>query len=126
MKKNILKFICYILVFTSTLFVSCSKNTPNNSNNESNSSDTKNNTTSNDSAEKIFTLDDLKKYDGQNGNPAYVAVNGKVYDVTNARKWKNGKHVSGVVAGTDLSNSIGKSPHGTSVLGDVPVVGSLR
>ena len=33
--------------------------------------------------EKIFTEKELGKYDGQNGNPAYVAIDGVVYDVTN-------------------------------------------
>ncbi len=31
---------------------------------------------------KTFTREELKKYDGQNGNPAYVAINNRVYDVT--------------------------------------------
>ncbi|WP_290068715.1 cytochrome b5 domain-containing protein, partial [Lactobacillus intestinalis] len=39
-----------------------------------------------------FTLEELKKYNGKNGNPAYIAVNGKVYDVTNNPHWKNGEH----------------------------------
>lgn len=81
---------------------------------------------SNNAANKTFTLDQLKTYTGQNGNPAYVAVSGTVYDVTNARKWKNGKHEQGIVAGVDLTNMMGKSPHGNSVLKEVPVVGSLK
>ena len=35
--------------------------------------------------EKTFTLAQLAQYDGQNGQPAYVAVDGVVYDVTNSR-----------------------------------------
>lgn len=56
-----------------------------------------------------FTLDELKKYDGQNGNPAYAAVDGKVYDVTNAAQWKNGMH-KGYKAGRDLTKEIKVSP----------------
>ena len=36
--------------------------------------------------EKIFTEKELGKYDGQNGNPAYVAIDGVVYDVTNVSR----------------------------------------
>ena len=77
------------------------------------------------SAQKIFTKDELKKYDGQNGNPAYVAVNGVVYDVTNAKQWNNGSH-QGHSAGQDLTSVIASAPHGTSVLKDLPVVGKLQ
>lgn len=79
-----------------------------------------------DTENKIFTLAELKAYDGKNGNPAYVAVNGIIYDVTHAKNWINGKHESGVTAGRDLSTVIGDSPHGTSVLQDLPVVGRLQ
>lgn len=146
MKNTLLKSTCFIALCTSMLLTSCSKNAPNNETNQSNpnsntasdnkstnentntetKSNTENTSDKSSSTEKTFTLEDLKKYDGQNGNPAYVAVNGNVYDVTNAKKWKNGKHVSGVVAGVDLTNTIGNSPHGTSVLKDVPIVGTLR
>lgn len=51
---------------------------------------------------KTFTLDELAQYDGKNGNDAYVAVDGIVYDVTNAAKWQNGSHY-GVQAGTDCT-----------------------
>lgn len=71
---------------------------------------------------KTFTKEELKKYDGQNGNPAYVAVNGIVYDVTNVPAWKDGKH-HGYKAGVDLSEEIKNSPHGLKVLDKLPIVG---
>ena len=73
-----------------------------------------------------LTLEQLKKYDGQNGNPAYVAVDGTIYDVTNAKNWSNGKHKNGITAGKDLSKEIGGAPHGKSVLANLPVVGKLK
>jgi len=72
-----------------------------------------------------LTLDQLKQYNGKDGNPAYIAVDGVIYDVTNDRHWKSGTH-EGYSAGKDLTDAIkGKSPHGTSVLEGVPVVGKL-
>ena len=72
-----------------------------------------------------LTLDQLKQYDGKNGNPAYIAVDGILYDVSNVRQWKNGSH-EGYSAGLDLTDAIkSSSPHGTSVLNGVPVVGKL-
>jgi predicted heme/steroid binding protein len=78
-----------------------------------------------DSGEKVFTLEELAKYDGKNGNPAYVAVNGVVYDVTDRPLWKNGTH-NGHLAGTDQTELIKLSPHGQSKLKDLPVVGKLQ
>ena len=75
---------------------------------------------------KEFTLDELKEYDGQNGNKAYVAVDGVVYDVTDVGAWKNREHKNGITAGKDLSEEINKSPHGKDVLKDLPVVGKLK
>ena len=72
-----------------------------------------------------LTLDQLKQYDGKNGNSAYIAVDGVLYDVSGVRQWKNGSH-EGYSAGKDLTDAImGKSPHGTSVLDGVPIVGKL-
>ena len=73
---------------------------------------------------KTFTLDELAQYDGKNGNDAYVAVDGIVYDVTNAAKWQNGNHY-GVQAGTDCTTAISRSPHGSSVLDGLLIVGTL-
>ena len=72
-----------------------------------------------------LTLDQLKQYDGKNGNPAYVAVDGVIYDVTNVPQWAGGVH-NGYSAGNDLTDIIkNKSPHGVKQLNGVPVVGKL-
>lgn len=78
-----------------------------------------------DSTMLELTLEQLKQYDGKNGNPAYVAVDGVIYDMTNVKEWKNGEH-NGYSAGNDLTDIIkNKSPHGVSKLKGVPIVGKL-
>lgn len=73
-----------------------------------------------------FTLEELAKYNGKDGNRAYVAVDGVVYDVTDVPPWKGGEHQGRVSAGNDLSDEIETmSPHGKKVLEDLPVVGKL-
>ena len=72
---------------------------------------------------QVFTAETLAAYDGQNGNPAYIAVSGKVYDVTNVPEWKNGSHFGRFQAGADLTDALKLSPHGPSKLESVPIVG---
>lgn len=74
--------------------------------------------------EKIFTLDELKNYDGKEGRKAYIAVDGVVYDVTNVATWQGGTH-HGNNAGNDVSDRIVKAPHGKSILEKLEVVGKL-
>jgi len=72
-----------------------------------------------------LTLDQLKQYDGKNGNLAYVAVDGIIYDVSNVAKWKNGDH-NGYSAGNDLTDIIKNvSPHGVKNLEGLPIVGKI-
>lgn len=72
-----------------------------------------------------LTLDQLKQFDGKNGNPAYVAVDGILYDVSNVGPWKNGDH-NGYSAGNDLTDIIkNKSPHGVKNLEGLSIVGKL-
>lgn len=73
-------------------------------------------------ADKTFTKAELARFNGEDGTPAYVAIAGTVYDVTNIPQWAAGKH-HGNVAGKDLTEAIKQSPHGDSVLGMLPVVG---
>lgn len=75
-------------------------------------------------AQKKITAAELAKYDGKNGNPAYIAVNGVVYDVTNVPEWKSGKHNGRFQAGKDYTEEIKKSPHGTVKLDGVPIAGT--
>lgn len=74
--------------------------------------------------EKIFTLDELKNYDGKEGRKAYIAVDGVVYDVTNVAAWQGGTH-HGNNAGNDVSDRIAKAPHGKSTLEKLEIVGKL-
>ena len=75
-------------------------------------------------ADKQLTLEELKKYNGEDGNPAYVAIDGIIYDVTDVDPWEGGKH-HGNVAGQDLSEVIGHAPHKHSVLAKLNQVGKL-
>jgi predicted heme/steroid binding protein len=63
-----------------------------------------------------MTLDELSKFNGKDGQPVYVAVDGIVYDFTHLDKWKTGQHMGQHDAGQDLSDAILKSPHGKKIL----------
>jgi predicted heme/steroid binding protein len=77
-----------------------------------------------DREEKEFTLEELQQYDGENGNAAYVAVEGVVYDVSELSAWRTGKHF-GLIAGQDLSEQF-NSCHGIiDILTNSPKVGIL-
>lgn len=72
-----------------------------------------------------LTLSELAQYDGSMGKPAYVAVNGIVYDVSNASSWGGGTHF-GLQAGKDLTAEF-QSCHGmVQILQKLPKVGMLK
>lgn len=73
-----------------------------------------------------LTLEELAEFDGQDGQPAYIAVDGAIYDVTDSTRWRNGQH-NGYTAGNDLTEEIKNiSPHGVSKLKTVPMIGRLK
>ena len=79
-----------------------------------------------ESKDPTFTEQQLSFYDGRNGRPAYVAVDGIVYDVSESPYWKNGTHENMHHAGMDLSSEINEAPHGREVLKNLPRVGTLK
>ncbi len=81
-------------------------------------------TTTNQTALPVFTLTELAKYTGAEGTTAYIAVNGVVYDVTNA--FNNGTHQGIPVGGTDATSVFEASSHSLSILNSLPIVGSLE
>ena len=73
-----------------------------------------------------FTTEELARYHGQDGAPAYIAYEGKVYDVTGSFLWRNGEHQVVHQAGQDLTQDLVLAPHGQDLLGRVPLVGTLE
>ncbi|NRT61972.1 putative heme/steroid binding protein [Clostridium saccharoperbutylacetonicum] len=63
-----------------------------------------------DRQQKQFTIEELSQYNGKNGKPVYVAVDGIVYDLSNVKQWASGMHFD-VVAGKDLTAEF-NSHHG--------------
>ena len=74
------------------------------------------------SERKVFTLAELKGLDGSDGAPAYIAINGIVYDIGNVHLFRDGKH-HGVTAGNDVSSLF---VHKTAILNRLKIVGTLE
>ena len=73
---------------------------------------------------RVFTREELRKYDGSNGI-AYVACKAKVYDVSSSYHWRKGVHHAMHSAGHDLTSALGRAPHGLDLLQKFPIVGEL-
>jgi len=73
-------------------------------------------------AVKIFTVQELAKYNGLNGQPAYAAVDGVVYDLSPV--FQNGIHANLYTAGQELTDAF-YSKHMKEILNKFPVVGTL-
>lgn len=77
---------------------------------------------------KVFTAEELEKYNGRDGQPAYAAVDGIVYDLTKSKYWRGGSHMKQHEAGADLTTDIKeKAPQGIhkggKILNKMPKVG---
>jgi len=72
-----------------------------------------------------FTLEELKRYDGRDGRPAYIAYKGKVYEVTESDLWISGDHQGQHEAGKDITNEMKHAPHGEEMLERVKLIGVL-
>lgn len=75
-------------------------------------------------ADKL-TRDALAQYDGRQEHPAYIAFQGKIYDVSRSRLWKNGSHLDRHRAGFDLTEALAQAPHGEDKVLAMPCVGTI-
>jgi predicted heme/steroid binding protein len=50
-----------------------------------------------------FTKNELAQYNGKDGAPAFIAYEGKVYDVSHSFLWQDGRHQVLHTAGVDLT-----------------------
>jgi predicted heme/steroid binding protein len=77
---------------------------------------------------RAITQAELQKADGKEGRDCWVAVDGKIYDLSNSLNWENGEHATSegqARCGADMSSVIDKSPHGRKMLDQLDVVGTL-
>jgi len=75
--------------------------------------------------QRTFTAEELAKYNGKDGNPAYIAVNGIVYDVTNNAAWAAATHF-GLTAGKDLTKEFASCHAGQQqILSKLKTIGRL-
>jgi predicted heme/steroid binding protein len=74
---------------------------------------------------KKVTHQELAQNNGKNGKPAYVAYQGKVYEVTDSGFWIEGDHMGMHDAGKDLTEELEMAPHRDENFKKVKFVGDL-
>lgn len=73
-----------------------------------------------------MTLEKLKQYNGQNGQKAYIAYKGNIYDVSSSPLWENGIHKKIHQAGLDLTSAMENAPHSGEVFASFTIVDRLK
>lgn len=84
---------------------------------------------SNSSSGQNISAATLAKYDGQNCEPCYVAIDESVYEIEQGRLWQDGQHTTSggkAMCGKDLTEALKQSPHGRSKLEGLPKVGVYK
>lgn len=75
---------------------------------------------------QVFDKQQLSQFHGQNGNPAYIAFSGKVYDVSESYHWQGGVHWATHHAGQDLTEELRHAPHSDDMIKKFQVVGVFK
>jgi len=73
-----------------------------------------------------YVAEEIAKSNGQNGKPALVIYDGRVYDVSKSDLWTDGNHQESHSAGRDLTVEMNEAPHDEEVLKRFPQVGILK
>lgn len=71
-----------------------------------------------------YTRSQLALRNGQDREEIWVAYKGMIYDVSQSRLWRNGKHYEHW-AGQDLTHELKDAPHTEGVFERVKAVGKL-
>lgn len=71
-----------------------------------------------------YTKQQLSLRNGQDKPEIWVAFKGKIYDMTQSRMWRNGKHYEHW-AGQDLSAEMADAPHTATVFDKFDPIGEL-
>ncbi len=77
----------------------------------------------------VYDAKQLAVYNGKNNAPCYVAIDKTVYSVKQGDLWKEGEHTTSnqqAYCGRNLTDVIGKSPHGRSKLATLTIVGTYK
>lgn len=73
---------------------------------------------------KTYTKAQLALRNGQDRDEVWIAYQGKIYDVSNSRLWKTGKHYEHW-AGQDLTDELPDAPHTEQVFKRFKQIGEL-
>lgn len=72
-----------------------------------------------------YTRNQLALRNGQDKEEIWVAYKGLIYDVSDSRLWKNGRHYEHW-AGQDLTHELADAPHTENVFDKFKVVGRFQ
>ena len=71
-----------------------------------------------------YTKSQLALRNGQDREEIWCAYQGFIYDLSNSRLWKNGKHYEHW-AGQDLTEELDSAPHDSKVFQRFSIIGQL-
>ena len=74
---------------------------------------------------KEYTVQQLALRNGQDREEIWVAFLGDIYDVSESKMWRNGKHYEHW-AGQDLTDELKDAPHTGIVFDKFKIVGKLK
>ncbi len=77
------------------------------------------------SSPETITRENLSRFDGAEGRPAYFVHAGQLYDASQSPKWKAGRHFGKHTAGADLTEALKGAPHGVEVLERIRHLGPM-
>jgi predicted heme/steroid binding protein len=73
----------------------------------------------------LYTKSQLALRNGQDKPQIWFAYKGNIYDVTDSRLWRNGKHYEHW-AGQDLTEELTDAPHTHAIFEKFNIIGTLK